>query len=591
MNETTPLVLEGEAPLVAMLTVPSQGVTRSQGVLICAPLGHENICSYRPLRTLAEHLADCGWPVLRFDFPGCGDSADRPAHPADLTIWTDPVHQALAALRHHAGVDRVALVGLRVGATLGMLAASTATGVSDVVLLSPFATGHAYLRQLRVFEALARQPPEEVASAWQQPDGIAASGFLVTPSEAAVFEAIDLATLDNTRPEIQRALVVMAQPERGATSLVQRLEETVPDVVYEVSPGLAAAWDDTSIASFPAASAERVSGWLAAGGAPQDGPDSAVTRPNRAVLTTNGIREETVTFEGSHGALVAVTCEPVARASGRDWVIFLSAGGVRRSGPNRLWTTLARSWADAGLPSLRLDVSGVGDSDEAPDAVGVEISRFYTTDVGSDIVGALAWLEARGAERVASIGLCSGAYWSFHTALAGARLSTISMINPAVLFWDEHDSSLRAVSEAWSILKSPRAWPRLLGKGARSHMGSVVRGLRHKLSGQIDADASRGRILEAFEQLRERGVAAHAVYSQGDLSVMHVERHLGSQYVSLIEATGATVDVIAGPDHTFRPLWSHDLLRASLEANLRRAGMLPTPVPPDPVAATSRAHE
>ena len=382
----------------------------------------------------------------------------------------------------------------------------------------------------------------------------------------------------------------MPQPERAVTSLVRRLEETLPEVVYEVSPELAAAWDDTSTSTFPASCAAVVSGWLETRDAAAV-ETRAATPPGAAVLTLDGVREETVTFAGPRGSLVAVTCEPAERAAGGDWVVFLSAGGVRRSGPNRLWTTIARSWAREGLPSLRLDVSGVGDSDDAPDAVGVDVSRFYTTDVGSDVIAALAWLEARGATRIASLGLCSGAYWSFHTALAGARLSTFSMINPAVIFWDEHDSSLRAASHAWTILRNPLAWPRVLGKGARSKMGAVVHGVRLKLSGQVDTDASRARIIEAFERLRENGVAAHAVYSQGDLSVIHVERHLGPQYAALLEAAGASVDVIVGPDHTFRPLWSHDLLRASLEANLRRAGMLPASASSGAVAASSRSFE
>jgi alpha/beta superfamily hydrolase len=37
-----------------------------------------------------------------------------------------------------------------------------------------------------------------------------------------------------------------------------------------------------------------------------------------------------------------------------------------RSGPNRLTTAFARRWACAGVPSLRLDLRGIGDSDGDP---------------------------------------------------------------------------------------------------------------------------------------------------------------------------------------------------------------------------------
>jgi hypothetical protein len=50
-------------------------------------------------------------------------------------------------------VDDVALVGLRVGATVGLLAATVEPAVSEVALLAPFTTGRAYLRELQTFDA------------------------------------------------------------------------------------------------------------------------------------------------------------------------------------------------------------------------------------------------------------------------------------------------------------------------------------------------------------------------------------------------------------------------------------------------------
>jgi hypothetical protein len=35
-----------------------------------------------------------------------------------------------------------------------------------------------------------------------------------------------------------------------------------------------------------------------------------------------------------------------------------------------------------------------------------------------------------------------------------------------------------------------------------------------------------------------------------------------------------TAEIIHGPDHTFRPLWSHPVLRRSLETHLRLIGFL-----------------
>ena len=59
-----------------------------QVVVLCAPWGDEDIGAYRGLRNLAMTLADAGWPVLRFDLPGQGDSFDGPlASDAQLDAW------------------------------------------------------------------------------------------------------------------------------------------------------------------------------------------------------------------------------------------------------------------------------------------------------------------------------------------------------------------------------------------------------------------------------------------------------------------------------------------------------------------------
>ena len=43
--------------------------------------------------------------------------------------------------------------------------------------------------------------------------------------------------------------------------------------------------------------------------------------------------------------------------------MLLNSGAVRRIGPQRMWVEAARRWAALGVPTLRFDVVGVGDSD------------------------------------------------------------------------------------------------------------------------------------------------------------------------------------------------------------------------------------
>ena len=75
---------------------------------------------------LLEQLAAQGWHVLRFDYFGTGDSAGE-FDEADLTGWEADIEQALDELLDMAGARKVALVGLRLGATLAARVAARAS--------------------------------------------------------------------------------------------------------------------------------------------------------------------------------------------------------------------------------------------------------------------------------------------------------------------------------------------------------------------------------------------------------------------------------------------------------------------------------
>ena len=70
---------------------------------------------------------------------------------------------------------------------------------------------------------------------------------------------------------------------------------------------------------------------------------------------------ETVLPISHDNHLVAVLSRP-ALARDRPAVIILNAGVLHRVGPHRLHVALARRLAARGLPALRIDLAGVGDS-------------------------------------------------------------------------------------------------------------------------------------------------------------------------------------------------------------------------------------
>lgn len=92
-----------------------------------------------------------------------------------------------------------------------------------------------------------------------------------------------------------------------------------------------------------------------------------------------------------------------SEASGSIGAVILSAGLLHRVGPFRMNVELGRALAHAGVPTLRLDQSGKGDS---PARAGISREASVTEDIDAAVA---VLREHTGVDRVALIGLCSGA--------------------------------------------------------------------------------------------------------------------------------------------------------------------------------------
>lgn len=113
---------------------------------------------------------------------------------------------------------------------------------------------------------------------------------------------------------------------------------------------------------------------------------------------------ETVHHFGAHGGLAGVLCEPSDPAPPDEpAVVFSNVGLNHRVGPSRSWVDLARALAQSGFPSLRFDLSGLGDSEPRRDA------PTDSERAALDLTEALDFLQKRGlARRFALVANCSG---------------------------------------------------------------------------------------------------------------------------------------------------------------------------------------
>src|SRR4051812_12036371 len=99
-----------EARLFGWYHRPAQ--PRATAVVICNPLGDDYVRAHRSLRHLAEALAAAGYPVLRFDFHGTGDSAGDERDPGRVEAWRRDVGAAVDELRARSGAAAISIVGL-----------------------------------------------------------------------------------------------------------------------------------------------------------------------------------------------------------------------------------------------------------------------------------------------------------------------------------------------------------------------------------------------------------------------------------------------------------------------------------------------
>ncbi len=131
------------------------------------------------------------------------------------------------------------------------------------------------------------------------------------------------------------------------------------------------------------------------------------------------MREHAHTF-GPEGKLIGIVHEPALaqRRQGAPAVLFANVGMHHRVGPYRLFVDLARGLGKLGFTSMRLDLSGLGDSARAIDG-GDEITRWV-----DDLKSAMALLERKhGIDRFVIIGLCSGVDPAHAIAMQDERIA------------------------------------------------------------------------------------------------------------------------------------------------------------------------
>jgi len=159
---------------------PTPEKRRRCAVVVCQPMGHEYVNSHRALRQLAGRLCDAGFPVLRFDYYGCGDSSGS-AEEGGIPQWLEDTSTAISEVKRKTGLDQVCLVGLRLGGTLAMITALEQGNLESMILWDPVVSGKDYLEQLLHLQKEALRFRHNPNSSWKSTKAIEVLGFALPP--------------------------------------------------------------------------------------------------------------------------------------------------------------------------------------------------------------------------------------------------------------------------------------------------------------------------------------------------------------------------------------------------------------------------
>jgi alpha-beta hydrolase superfamily lysophospholipase len=526
---------------------------RAAAIVLCPALGYEYMSAYRTWRILAERLAALGFDVWRFDYDGTGNSSGDCDDVDRVGAWLRSIAMVIAEARGLSSSPRLALVGLRAGALLALRAAAADGDIERLVLWSPFASGRAYVRELKATARLSHlgegAAPDESA--------INAEGHLVTRDTAEALASWTVESVD-TRPA--REVLLLDRDDRSLDSRIETRLTALGSQVTRVSvAGTADMLMPPHLAQVPETAVDQVTRWFdewmvglakaavgpakvadgpakAADGPAKAGPHrrnvaSGFSRTNVASGFSRTFTERAVRF-GPDERLFGIITAPNEQTTAPS-VILLNTGAGHHVGPHRLYVPLAREWAARGHVVFRFDLGGIGDS-RPPGNLDPNIA--YPAHMLDDAREAIAFIRREAPNRrVIVAGLCSGGWLAFRAARDGLVVDGVVSINPP-LYLRDGDAGRQWVHEGRELeryqrsMRDPSKWMKALrGRASyatftRMAATAIAQRMTMGMAGRRGTLFPDG-LARDLMTIAERGVRILFVFSRGDNGLAYFQLH------------------------------------------------------------------
>ncbi|MGI8572731.1 MAG: alpha/beta fold hydrolase [Solirubrobacteraceae bacterium] len=575
--EPLPLYLEGTGePVFATLHPARAEGARDTAVVICPPFGWPEVSSYRPLRAWAQHLAAAGYSALRISLPSTGDSGGDAEDPERLDAWCAALTESCSWLRARASARRVTVIGLGLGGLIACRAAAGTAPVDELVLWATPARGRAIVRELKATSRVeaaqcfdTETPPPPV------PEGeLDVSGFQLSAETVAALSGLDVQALSFADGSPSRALLL----DRDGTAVDQGLQDWLRRGGVEVTTARGAGYGAMTThpqqTQAPVDVFARTTVWLGEASSPAT---STATAPGPLVQSTRiewasgALMERPIFIDLPSGRLPGVLSEPIGPGRPGVCALLLNAGGIRRIGPGRMWVEAARRWALQGVPTIRLDLEGIGDADGELNPYAYD-GALYVPKLTAQAAGAVQALHELGlGDRFVLGGLCSGAFWSFHVALEDPRVIGAYLLNPRALFWEQ---SIQPARDFRRGVLNPSKWRKLrliprarYAAFARWVLASPVRVAAGAIA-RVLGRRSPDRVGPALDKLSATGTHLMLLFS--DHEPLYEELSDSGLLSRLEQWPNITLERVQGRDHTLRPLISQRQAHEALDRALAR---------------------
>lgn len=270
------------------------------------------------------------------------------------------------------------------------------------------------------------------------------------------------------------------------------------------------------------------------------------------------MREQAFRF-GSDDHLVGIagltdTAAPIG-------VVVLNAGMVYRIGLFRMHVDLTRRLNAAGYPTLRMDLSTLGDSRASAHPLSHADQVLADVGAGMNLLAAHA-----GCRRFVLIGSCSGAANAHIVARRDARVA-------GVIFLDgfAYRTPGYRLRHYLPRLLSARRWLRRMQATLEKRAARD----RESLSFEV-AVPPRATVRADYTDMLARGLKLCFVYSGGISERFNAARQFGEMYGKLAAHPEVTVHYLAPADHSYVLVGDRQRLLDTINAWLADAFPIPS---------------